>query len=489
MSGEEPRFDSSSPMMIGCFKIFVIMLTLVTFSSFSYSQEGPLPPVGGEEMLPNASFLEVAMLIDRDKVETKLVLEVVRNPIHLTFSRFSQEARDLEEESFASLITALKDGDANVAGEFHRSLQPQNGGGQEMARMFINGFRDAWPTMQVIASYDLGPERVFAWEINLAGKQIRRTTRISRRLEDLNSRSFWLEEIATTGLPGLQNVLADAEQLLLEQSSDLLPQAEALQLTYREQAPELDAYWRFNGIPARWDALSAKSRDIPDHPAAKFYRQAMDRFASGNAEAYANLHTKYSAEKIRRWNTGLEAGAFQAYVDEEKSFGREIVFILDAAPVFLMFYERNDGLIKYDVVYQDPEQGFRLANFFVEGIFDNLVQDEPFFFNSVLRPHFAHLLKGKQVIDESEPRPAPFPGAIPRKGEKPYNAPPLKKEKSPEDSPSEEEALDQSHAQSKKPSSDTNSSLPKPSLWTPIIIVALLIAALCGLFYFIKQRS
>ena len=85
-------------------------------------------------------------------------------------------------------------------------------------------------------------------------------------------------------------------------------------------------------------------------------------------------------------------------------YGARVVFLLDAAPLHLVFYLPTDVDIKgfplrYMSLYDNPETGLEITNFYVVGLADAILQRREYFNEPFLRPL---LINSELIPDEIE---------------------------------------------------------------------------------------
>ncbi|MBK1833196.1 hypothetical protein [Roseibacillus ishigakijimensis] len=448
----------------------------VLLASFLLASLSQLPLFAQAPGEPEFSqrYLRVAMQIDEEAVPSNLLLELPHADWQRPFAQLNPDDGTDAQRLFAGLVQAMAEGDTESLVASHNRQGPDGTPSRELAALFIQGFADSWDSMQVTGLYDLGTEVDVAWEIEVEDTRFRRITRISKKRADLQAGQFWLEEMEPVQLTALQNVLAEAEQLLLEERSEPVPAAEALALAYRREIPLVDGFWRFDGQAGSWDAFAKdKPADIFDHPAAEAFWRAQQDLTSGEATRYAAHFTPLSAQKLIAWARSLPAGGYADYVRDMQAMGCHVVFLLKADPVFLVFYETSDGQVRTQTVYREPESGdYKLASFYMEGIFDSLLKDENFFFGPVLLPLFRGELAGPAPLpataEDEEPDSANAPAQAARAGESGFIEP-----------------LPESEEDQTKEQADPSS----PSPLVPVLIGLLLLAFLIILSLLLKKSK
>ncbi len=456
-------------------QIILILMYSASIIGTVLSQQAP-------ELAPG--YLRVSMQLDEEIIPTEMFLEVNQGPLNLGYNDLSSELPDPHLAAFSKLMIALSSGQLEEAARYRQAAQFSQTTNEDMVNLFSQGFEGAWESLRVVRKYDLGSEVDLAWEVEVEGQVFRRLTRLAKNAVQGGDESFWLEEMEPLNMTALQNVLAEAEQSLLDGKTEFAEAADVQKKAHHEEVPGTSAKWHFDGLTTSFQAFEKSPAGMPDHPVARFFHEAMQTLKSGDSDAYAKLFTSFSQQRLRDWAAGLPEGGYAQYVEDMVTEGRQVVFILEADPVSLVFYETPDKRTVYQAVFEQAEGSYQLANFFVEGIFDSMVKDEDFFLNPILRPLFG---------DGPDPLPPVIP-ATPPGGNSPDDsaAQPGALPRAPRGTDaSENEAQDSAHLSPEQ--GRGNNSLSKkqepgssPKLH-PILLGLLALLALIGLLAVLKK--
>ena len=147
--------------------------------------------------------------------------------------------------------------------------------------------------------------------------------------------------------------------------------------------------WHFNGFTAKFDAFEQNAK-IPENEVAIFYHQAMNALKTGFPEAIAGFYTSKSSDKYSNWVAEQGPQAYGAYVDDMIQQERKVEFILDANPIYLVFYKTSDGRMPYDIVFKNSSGDLKLTNFYMEGLMDDILKDRDYFVSYVIEPLVAN---------------------------------------------------------------------------------------------------
>jgi hypothetical protein len=323
---------------------------------------------------------------------------------------------------------------------------------QSYANNFVAAFQNALPQAMLRRRFDVGGESWFSWELPLDGKPVNRVTRFSEQAGSW----LWADELRPSTTRSMQSLLSAAEQLLAENQPGARA-VESMEFQHAVPVPGLPARWMFNGFSTSWDAFG--NGPVPDHPVTRAYASAVRSLYQGDFEAYAAAHLPFSAQRLRESVASMDNQQKAAFAESVRREGRKVTFVLDATPIFLVFYETDGRGLQYDTLLA-PGDGspVRLCNFFFEGFIDEILKDRGFFHDPVIRP-IAGRLQDPTSLPPGTTTPAPgvttTPGA-------PAADPPA-----PVPSP----------ADHTNPPSSEPKRLPKPA-WLGLLIILALLAAL-----------
>ena len=379
----------------------------------------PTAAVGQEE--EPRQLLPITMRMDRERVETRLFMEAPVQSLDLVYEDLGSPHRNEAVAAFLKVTSALAAGDVNQAARFHLAEEFDATTGEQAAQVYIEGFKDAWPSLQVLRAWDLGAETDIVWQLD-TGQDVpfRRITRIATQPARLGQDRFWLESLQPQGQSLVRSVLAASEQTLAVKNQGTQDLAAADELEHAIDHPGRPIKWHFDGLTTSFNAIAEKPTNVPQSPAAEFYHRAMLDLRSGDPARYQRHFTDYSAQKFATWAAQMPAGGYQQFVDDMVKEGRHVVFVLEASPLSLFFYQTPDGRLHQDFVVEEKLGEFRLTNFFVRGHFSSLLAEPSLFLDPILRPLFGEGPDAPPPLFPPEPPAgpttvsAPLPGALPR---------------------------------------------------------------------------
>lgn len=332
-------------------------------------------------------YVKVPFAVDMDTVTSSLVLEVSSSELQEPFINFAGRFRDSQEEAFYLLLDKIRLGDTqSVSGYFQRPPFTPDETGTELAKGFVEAFQSTAGNASILRRYNIGDEAWFAFQIVLEGQPLRRILRIDN-VEAVNLRNFWKYNPAPQKEMALVNVLANAEQKDLEEGGIFVSADDVRDLQYRRQLTNENSWWRFNGQPAYFDIFNAQAQ-LPDHPVLLFYHQFGQSMATGLLEAVLGFFTEDSRANYEEWAVEMGLEKYQSFVRESVQAGRMVRFLIDADPIYLVFFDTADGRTEYDTIYKSQDGSFRVTNFYREYLIDDILMDQEYFVDSVIRPLF-----------------------------------------------------------------------------------------------------
>ncbi len=249
------------------------------------------------------------------------------------------------------------------------------------ARNFSQAFQKGWPALTVGRRYDVGVESWFSWEVPQEGRAINRISRFAEK----DGQWRWADELLPTPLRSMQTLASASEQLVLENQPGARA-VEGMEFKHAVAVPGMKARWLFNGFSASWDAFGNGA--VPDHPVTKAYAPAAKALYGGDFSAFAGAHLPYSGQRLEESVAQMDDAAKASFANTIRQLGRKVTFVLEASPVFLVFYETDGRGLQYDTLYAAGGDLSKLqfANFFVESFIDEIMKDRGLFQDPVIRP-------------------------------------------------------------------------------------------------------
>ncbi len=159
----------------------------------------------------------------------------------------------------------------------------------------------------------------------------------------------------------------------------------------------------FNGTQIDVDAFTPGGST--ENEVVDFYNASMQALATGTPEQRAAFFSPYSTQRYANWANEQGAEAYEAFRTDMVEYGSRVVFVLDAAPMYLVFFlpgniEVKGAPLRYASIYDDPKDGLQLTNFYIQGLTETFIKERQYFEEPFLRPYLA----GIGIIDSGNQR-------------------------------------------------------------------------------------
>lgn len=323
---------------------------------------------------PESTRVPVVFKIDQGYQASSMAIELPRTALDgMDLATYGTEVGTPLAQAMLDLVAAFQTGDPEAVME-RAQLQPYENAAERRSMIdgYQRGFAALWDAMQLHAEYTVGDNSTVIWSVPMPGGN-----------RFVRSFSFGGGDTALRWVDG-GNVGADVmvERLLMEVEQKRVD-GEALDTLaedyrYNQMMPGTGAQALFNGTVLRWDPFSASR---PDLEVAAVYSAAYRAFRDRDMEGFASYFTPYSAEKFRKWVSALPPEELEAYYNDITQ-GREVRVIIDADPVFVIYYNTPDR-VDYDTMVRSNGQ-LRLTNFYIEGFVDDLLSSRDYFIEPVI---------------------------------------------------------------------------------------------------------
>ncbi len=318
----------------------------------------------------------VAQRVDRDaRVRTALLLQFDVERYGRPFEEFAAGRLDAREALFRDFVQALRSGDTAKVAALRRGEDPRQ------TQALVTGYQKLFSGPQrlaVVARVALGQSQMFVWE--WPGPEGRRLFQAftfepaggGERVEIVSSE----RPLETLVVDALKQAALDPERyapVSAQRGRHYAfplaaggPGAHPVLLRYDGEAVDVE-------LTAPDAARSAAA--APQRAAAvlRAYEAAWSAFSARDLERYLGAFTPGSRDRLKGWFAEMKPEGFDAY-HAEMLRGRRVRFVLDAAPLALVFYTRGaDSRLYYDYVLDDGARGFKLTNAYFEDYLDDVL--------------------------------------------------------------------------------------------------------------------
>lgn len=318
----------------------------------------------------------VAQRVDREaRVRTSLLLQFDLERYGRPFEEFAAGRLDAQEALFRDFIQALRAGDTAKIAPLRRGEDPKQ------TQALVTGYQKLFSGPQrltVVARAALGSAQMFVWE--WPGPEGRR---LFQAFTFQPSGGGTRVEIVSSERP-LETLVVDA---LKQSALEPALYAPASAQRGRHYAFPLAAggpgahpvVLHFDGealdveLTAPDAARAAAAAPSRVAAVVRAYEAAWSAFSARDMERYLSAFTDGSRERLKGWFAEMKPEAFDAY-HAEMLRGRRVRFVLDAAPLALVFYTRGqDKRVYYDYVLDDGARGLKLTNAYFEDYLDDVL--------------------------------------------------------------------------------------------------------------------
>jgi hypothetical protein len=146
--------------------------------------------------------------------------------------------------------------------------------------------------------------------------------------------------------------------------------------------------FKFNGDICNFNVFSDQF-DQNTSPIIRFYVGAYRSLINDPPAGFADNYTAYSREKFIKWADSLSGENYREFLHDVSSRPRRVFFVLNADPIYIVFYSSQvDTLsdVKYEIIYKDADNNYKITNFFVSGFLDDVLNSQDLFVEPVLLP-------------------------------------------------------------------------------------------------------
>jgi hypothetical protein len=333
-------------------------------------------PSAGAAGFVGQSF-PVAQRVDRQgRVRTALLLQFDVQRYGLTFEQFAAGKLDAHETAFRDFVLALEAGDAVKAATW-RPGEPA-----KQTQALVTGYHklfDGAQRMGVVARAGAGDAQVFIWDWPAPEGR-----RLFQAFSVEPARGGGLKVEITSSERPLETLVVDAVKQATLEPGEYAPSAaeRARHYVFPLAAGRPGARpvrLRFDGEPVDVELTAPDAARLaaaaPPRVAAalRAYEAAWSAFEARDLERHLAAFTEGSRERLKGWFAEMKPEAFDAY-HQDMMRGRRVRFVLDAAPLFLVFYTRGaEKRLYHDYVLDDGPRGAKLTNAYFEDYLDDVL--------------------------------------------------------------------------------------------------------------------
>ncbi len=135
----------------------------------------------------------------------------------------------------------------------------------------------------------------------------------------------------------------------------------------------------FDGFHTSFDVFNDKN----DNEVLTFYQSAYTTLTGADHRQFATFYTEKSRLKFQDWQSRMTEEEFELFRNDIRSKGRNVTFVMDLAPFYIVFYRYNTESTKkefvhYDYIIKTPNEGFRLTNLYYTDSLDQILNSPEF---------------------------------------------------------------------------------------------------------------
>ncbi len=313
-------------------------------------------------------------------IKSSMYLSADRISYGKSFDTFCQTKSSPTEQAFQIIASAASMGDFSEISSFLPATYIES---KEADRKWIaDSYRNmlnnpdyggSLDRMQVLEQVYLGNDRVFIWEMPASQeKEFPRLVRPCILKGDKQGNFLW-EPIGVDKIVTL--VTYSVEQFGSPPATDKRQDEKQFEFKHllMGDEPGHPVYLKFNGEKYNIDILNSEIEKSDE--VAVFYQKACSAFMEKGPLAHADFYTKRSREKYSNWIMDMTEDRKNAYTTDTIKGGRIVSFIIQADPVYVVFYENSGtGQTGLDYIIRDPiDSELKLTNFYMQTYFHDLI--------------------------------------------------------------------------------------------------------------------
>lgn len=322
------------------------------------------------------------LLIDGNFVRTAMLIEIYAKTYAIDIETFRHK-RNLSapEVAFGQIIEAIRSGsEKEIIDHFSAPLTNTMGLSPVQWATLIRETCGGLSSVRVALQVRLPTGRIFIWESTNAGKSV--TMSLYFREASVGK---WVAQPINEGMPMEQMLKWSLQtswvaKTISKQVETKFQFRIALTGSRMKSSDRSAAMLKFNG-----SLVQKPLRDISDAPLApvSYYKNVLQLLKTKGFLSFSNSLTAESQKKINSWWDRLDLNSQNEWID---AISRDVYinFLLDASPIYIMFYSKGNGINWSNMghvylVKSSGDRKFRIANFSSTSYQDVLLKDAEIF--------------------------------------------------------------------------------------------------------------
>lgn len=341
---------------------------------------------------PDSKAYPVSFYVDFEYyLPTSLYIKCDVKEYNKFFSDFLTSETDIHETAFKELVIAISG--KNMVACLDMAIQKPSMSQQDTqkhearVKLLMDSYRTGFfaggmlENTKVYNQFYLGDSSVFIFgtdrDITSDTGHVR-TTLIFKTNPKSNLFMWDVEnpDILSSLIVGMMRQMADYQ--------DAFEPAEKKKLPFQLAIPGTEsghvAYLQFDG--KRYDSNAYIDMKDSLDEVASLSRMKHVVVKCGHRETLGQFYTKKSKEKYLDWLKKGDQKYLDGYFKDMAASQRKICFVLDAEPLYIVFYEKKQGgvaRLSYEYIIRDPKDDkLKFTNFYFGGFFDQLIRSREF---------------------------------------------------------------------------------------------------------------
>lgn len=335
--------------------------------------------------IQTASF-PVPIRVDQGWIRSSLFIKCSFKPYRVPLREFGATPLDPRELAFKRLVAAVGTNDVATCLDLNSHSKTNIQHLTELALTYKQTYGSQFNSLLVSDQFYRGKSSLFIWGVSLepGSWPVRRSFKITTDSENI---PYWDADNRDC----LDIVITDIMQKAAKLPAVYAPSKTVqrkFQYPISGTTNGSPVYLQFDGKTYDFDAFGP---DIPPgDEVASYYQAAYKTFMNGRKEDFSTLYTESSGKKYLNWVLKMRPEEFDAYHQHVIKSGRRVRFILNADPIFIVFYCSGSSAggaldLSYEYVARDPtSRELKLTNFYSESFIDDLLKSKDLFVTPIL---------------------------------------------------------------------------------------------------------
>jgi hypothetical protein len=337
----------------------------------------------------------VPISVEGKRVRSNLLLKFETKFYNMSLTEFSAKSLTAREAAFAQLMTGFKDDNYKQVRQILTATGGQEGAlSNSDAAGLVKSYRDAFgnfENLKIVAQVLLGGRSLFIWEGRTPAGPKRRAFAIEKKAGALIGKA-----VTSSALP-LDTLIVNIMQSALEEPGTYASSASSKRrfeypiplgaaVTFDEQHP---VYLLLDGEFLNFEVFNPPPAAL--NPVLSFYQRAYLDFKARLIPSYLDKFTSGSRNKLQTWFAKMPPDVFEQYYVATVR-GRRVKFMLNADPVFILFYSEGreksamDESRSYEYIVREQGSGdLKITNAYYESYLDDVLKNSKLFDLSVLQ--------------------------------------------------------------------------------------------------------